>query len=187
VTGSANVHSVEAVAAFTTALRVFEDEASRALVLIDEQARVAQTWLEHDAPAYWRQQVRLRQELVTQARLALEACKRKTVGDHRPSCIEEKDAYELARRRLHEAEEKVETCKRVAQRIRHEVDEYRGRVMGLRGFLEGDVPRTLSLLERMIDSLESYIGRSIDSGSAPAPESSKGPSPSPSPASPEQP
>jgi len=178
VSGSANVHSVEAVAAFTTALRVFEDSASRALVMIDEQARSAQNWLEHDAPAYWRQQVRLRHEAVSQARLALEACQRKTIGDHRPSCIEEKEAFETAKRRLREAVEKVETCKRVAQRVRHEIDEYRGRIMGLRGFLEGDLPRTLSLLERMIDSLESYIGRSIDSANAPAPEPTKPQSPS---------
>ena len=60
MTGSAHVTSIDAIAAFGVALRNFEDQSTRALLSIDEQAKGALQWLEHDAPAYWRGQIRQR-------------------------------------------------------------------------------------------------------------------------------
>jgi hypothetical protein len=159
VSGSAQVHSIDAIGAFGSALRIFEDQASRALVALSEQANGALQWLETDAPAYWRDQVRRCYDDVSRTRTALEICRMKKVGDHRPSCIEEVEAHRAAQRKLREAEEKIEVVKRWAQRVREEIDEYRGRVMRFQQSLEQDVPQTLALLDRTVAALDAYADR----------------------------
>ena len=131
--------------------------ASQALLMIDEQVRRAQQWLEHDAPAYWKQQIRICLDEVARTRSALESCRTRTAGDNRPSCIEEQEAYRAARRRLQQAEEKVEVVSRWVQRLRREIDDYRGRTMRFRRCLETEIPRTMALLERTVSSLEKYV------------------------------
>ena len=61
-------------------------------------------------------------------------------------------------------------AKKESNRIRRELDDYRGRTMGLRMALERDVPRTMGLLDRTISSLDSYVERSQqpDSGASAA-------------------
>jgi acyl-CoA reductase-like NAD-dependent aldehyde dehydrogenase len=166
------VTSIDAVAAFREALCVFQDEASRALLSIDEQARGALQWIENDAPVYWRQEIRNCFSRVSQARSALETARMRKVAGQRPSCIEELGALHAAQRRLREAEEKIEVVRRWAQRIRREIDDYRGRIMNLRRALDEDVPRTAGLLERTAQALETYVERPLD-GEPPAPVSTE--------------
>jgi hypothetical protein len=158
-TGSAHVTSIDAVAAFGSALRQFEDQSRRALLSIDEQAKGALQWLEHDAPAYWRAQVRERYDEVARTRTELESCRMRQVADNRPACLEEISAHRAAQRRLREAEEKIEIVRRWTQRVREETEEYRGRIMKFRLALERDVPRTLALIDRSVATLDSYAER----------------------------
>src|SRR5215831_18151435 len=97
---SARVTSIDAVVAFRAALRTFQDQATQALLSLDEQAQGALQWLEHDAPAYWRGQIRRCYDEVARTRTALETCRMRAVGDHRPACLEEQEAYRSAQRRL---------------------------------------------------------------------------------------
>jgi hypothetical protein len=159
VSGSAQVHSIDAISAFGSALRIFEDQASRALIAIDEQANGALQWLEHDAPAYWKEQVRRCYDDVARTRTALETCRMRTVADHRPSCIEETEAHRAAQRKLREAEEKIDVVRRWAQKVREEIDEYRGRMMRFQQCLDGDVPQFLALLKRTVATLDAYADR----------------------------
>lgn len=159
MSGSAQVHSIDAISAFGSALRIFEDQATRALIAIDEQAQGALQWLEHDAPAYWKEQVRRCYDDVARARSALETCRMRTVADHRPSCIEETEALRAAQRKLREAEDKIEVVRRWAQKVREEIDEYRGRVMRFQQCLDQDVPQTLALLNRTVAALDAYADR----------------------------
>jgi hypothetical protein len=159
VSGSAHVTSIDAIATFGVSLRNFDDQSTRALVSIEEQAKSALQWLEHDAPAYWRAQIRQRYDDVASTRTALETCRMRKVGDNRPACLEEIAAHRTAQRRLHEAEEKVEVVRRWAQKVREEIDEYRGRIARFRLAIERDVPRTLALIDRTVTTLDSYAER----------------------------
>ncbi|MBS0265394.1 MAG: hypothetical protein JSS02_25895 [Planctomycetes bacterium] len=168
---SAQVKSIDAVVAFRGSLRMFQDQAARALLSLDEQAQGALQWLEHDAPAYWRNQIRVCYDEVGRARAALETCKMKKVGDYRPACIEEQEALRQAQRRLREAEEKLEVVRRWRQRVVDELDEYRGRVSRFRETVEAGLPRSLALLDRTINALDAYLDRPEpveNSGTAPA-------------------
>lgn len=153
---SAHVSSIDAVAAFGSALRTFGDDASQALLVLDGQARRALEWLEHDAPAYWKQEIRRCFDDVARTRTALETCRMRTVAGNRPACLEEIEAFRAAQNKLRMAEEKIEVVRRWAQRIRSEIDDYRGQTAGLRQALEGDVPRSLALLDRTVATLDAY-------------------------------
>jgi len=168
VTESAHVTSIDAIAHFRGALRTFEEDALRALVSIDEQAMGALRWLEGDAQAHWRLQVRRCYDNIGRTRAALETCRARTVGSNRPACQEEVEAYRAAQRKLREAEEKIEVVSHWARRIREEIDDYRGRITSLRRCLEGEVPRTLALLDRTVATLDAYVEqpRNEESGNA---------------------
>jgi hypothetical protein len=169
VTESAHVTSIDAIAHFRGALRTFDEDALRALVTIDEQAQRGLRWLESDAPALWREQVRRCFDNIGRTRVALENCRRRAVGSNRPACQEELEAYRLAQRRLREAEEKIEVVRHWAQKVRQQIDDYRGRITSLRRSLEGEVPRTLALLDRTVASLDSYADQQRNEGTAEAP------------------
>jgi chromosome segregation ATPase len=151
------VASVEAIVAFRASLRTFEADAAQAVLSLDEQARRALDWLDNEAPAYWRQEVRRCSDLVARRRSELETCRLRTVAGQRAACLEELEAYRAAQRKLRQAEEKIEVVRQWAQRVRRELDDYRGRTMGLRMALERDLPRTLALLDRTIATLDAYV------------------------------
>src|SRR5579863_4033109 len=124
---------------------------------IDEQSKRMLQWLEGEAVMLWRQQVRRCYDDVGRTRVALETCRRRSVGSNRPACLEELEAHRAAQRKLHEAQEKIEVVHQWAQKVRQQIDDYRGKAMGLRRALEGDVPRTLALLDRTVASLDAYV------------------------------
>jgi hypothetical protein len=171
VTDSAHVTSIDGIVRFTAALRTFDDDALRALVSIDEQAMGALQWLEHEAPVFWRQEIRRCFDNVSRTRAALETCRSRSVAGNRPACLEEMEAYRAAQRKLREAEDKIDVVRQWARRIRQEIVDYRGRVMNLRRRLEDDVPRTVALLERTVSTLDSYAERTRNSGGAAQEES----------------
>ena len=171
MSSSAHVTSIDAVVSFRAALRAFQDQSAHALVSLDEQAQGALQWLEHDAPAYWRIQIRHGYDEVARTRTALETCRLRAAGNHRPACLEEQEAHRAAQRKLRDAEDKLEVVRRWTQKVREELDEYRGRMMRFRESVEGGVPRSLVLLDRTIATLDSYVDRPAPVEAAPATKS----------------
>jgi hypothetical protein len=66
-------------------------------------------------------------------------------------------AVRLAERRLREAEEKVQTCKRWLLHLPREIGEYDGPAQRLGGWIEADLKQGTALLQRRIASLEDYL------------------------------
>lgn len=154
---SAKVTSVDAIVEFRGALRSFEADAAQAILTLDEQSRRALNWLDNEAPAYWRQEIRRCSDLVARCRSELETCKMRTVAGQRSACLEEIQALRAAQHKYRLAEEKLEIVRKWSQRIRQELDDYRGRTMALRIALERDLPRTFGLIDRTISSLDAYV------------------------------
>lgn len=152
----ANVRSLDAIRQFRVALQKFVEDAQKALAGIQMEIHRGQDWLEHDRPAYWQAQVRLAFQQVAETRTAYESCRMRTVAGHRPACLEERNAYREAQAYLRYAQEKVEAVRLCALKVRHEADEYRGRIGQLERCLEGEIPQTLELLSQIIASLEAY-------------------------------
>lgn len=155
--GMANVHSLDAIRDFRSALIVFLMQLGDALSALQEQVFVAVDWVENEQPRYWDGEVLRSYDKVAEARVALETNRlRKEAFGHRPSLAEEKAALEAAKRRLAYCQQKVEIVKQTGISLRHEADEFLGRLSALQRVVDGDLPKMIGLLERMIAAIENY-------------------------------
>ena len=153
---TANVNSIVAVREFKSALIQFAEEASSALDMMTGQIHRAVDWVEQERPSYWQQQIKLAFDEVAETRTRLNTCQMRTVAGHRPSCIEEKQDYEQAKRRLAYCQQMVPLVRRWTVKLRHEADEYRGRMGTLARIVEVELPRMIALVERTAQALEQY-------------------------------
>ncbi|MEZ6057685.1 MAG: hypothetical protein R3C01_13375 [Planctomycetaceae bacterium] len=156
MTGNANVRSIPVIREFRGAVQLFLEEAQGSLDAIAMEMQRAFAWVEEERPHYWERQSRRAFDQVAQARSALHTCTMRTVADHRPSCIEEKQALAAAKRRLEHCQEQMKRVQKWAVKIRHEADEFRGRLSGLRRLLENDLPELLAQLDQAATALEAY-------------------------------
>jgi hypothetical protein len=160
----ARVTDVAALDHFRVELAEFNVAVRRALIDIDLEVRRALDWITNDRGPYWQAEVRRGFDNVARAKDDLSHSKTyKKIGDHAPSCEQEKRAVEMAKMRLAHAEGKVEAVKRWSIAARRAVEEFQGPVQQLMGMLDSDIPKAIVLLERMSAALERY--RSV---SAPA-------------------
>lgn len=155
----ARVLSVDVLAQFRTCLVRFQEECAGGLDALRLAAIRSEGWIEHDCPAYWREQLRQSYDRVQTAREELEACKRKEVAGMRPSCFLEQKALQRAKERVEYCQLQQERVRRWAGVLRREADEFRGRLAQGGYVIEHLLPELLGLLERMIRSLEEYLGR----------------------------
>lgn len=156
MTGSANVRSVDAIEATGTALSSFANQVEQALAMIEVESRRMLDWLQHDRPRHWRNQVRLANDGVAEARAALERCLMYPINDERPSCYEERDALKQAQARLAYCEAKAERLRHWKREIEHELFQYQGRISQLVRIVEIEVPQAVDLLKKLLDRLEEY-------------------------------
>ena len=155
---SARVTSIASVKGFSASLRCFQDDASKVLEGLEGEIRRAVQWVGRDQKNYWIRELRRGEQRVEEAKLNLQRCLMfKRVGDHRPSCIEEKRALERAKRRVSLCREKLDRVQHWAREVDRAVFEYEGSVGQLARWLEADAERALALLDRISRSLEAYL------------------------------
>ncbi len=152
----ANVQSLAAMREFRVKMLEFTEAANDVLASLQHQIYSFLDWIEHDRPIFWKQYMLRSFDYIAEARVELEQCLMRQVGDHRPTCYEEKIALQTAKQRLAMAQEKVEAVTRWANLVRHEIDEHEARRGGLQRFVESDFARSIAILGRMIAAIEMY-------------------------------
>jgi hypothetical protein len=158
---SAKLTSVDAVLAFAAALREFREAAGLILIAHDQNVRRLEQTFAHELPRYWAQRVKHGYDQVDRARSALDACKMRRTHGQPPSCFEEQKAYQTARRRLARLEQMDEVVRHWNIKLSGEIEECRGRLGKFRGVLDIDLEKTIALVDRILTSLEGYLGRSV--------------------------
>ncbi|HEY4231921.1 MAG TPA: hypothetical protein VGM76_00715 [Lacipirellulaceae bacterium] len=173
MSGSANVHTSDAIEAVKAALIFFKDQVEQALSTNDIEMRRVLDWLEHDRPRYWKTRVRTANDAVTAAKAALTRCLMYPINDERPSCYEERAELKKAEAERSYCEEKAERLRHWIREVRHELFEYEGRISQLVELVESDVPAAIGVLNKFVVRLEEYQAiRSRSSGTpiaAPSP------------------
>ncbi|MFO1092119.1 MAG: hypothetical protein U0992_02245 [Planctomycetaceae bacterium] len=152
----ANVLSIPALRDLKAGILKFQQEAQGGLEAAQMELHKLIAWIEQDRPAYWNSQVRRAFDQVAATRAALMSCQMRTVGGHRPACIEEKKAHQKAKLRLEHCHEQLKRVQQWAVKLQREVDEFRARVAAARHLVEHGLPQSLAMLDRSIDALEAY-------------------------------
>ncbi len=156
MSSSAQVRSVDAIEAFRGALARFEQRAQDALEALSGETRRAADWLQHDRPAYWKEQTRLADDAVQQAKIDVQHCLMYPVADERPACREERANLRRAQTRSDYCREKNELVKHWKRQFHHELFEYEGRIGHLRRMLETELPQARTRLQQIVRRLDAY-------------------------------
>lgn len=153
---AAKVSSVDALKEFKLALTEFGNFAGAALG--EAQADVMRTisWIEHDMSAHWQQQLRRRTARLAEARSELFRAEVEAAGRPGGATLQRR-AVEKAKRLHDQAEDRIQSIKRWRPLLEREFVIYKGHCQQLANTVEGDLPRALSKLEKMIGALEKYV------------------------------
>ncbi|MDZ7619605.1 MAG: hypothetical protein U1E05_21610, partial [Patescibacteria group bacterium] len=148
--GGAKVTSLDALDSFAVALRLFQDEALRALESVEMNARAAAGWTKQDRREYWRAQTGRAEQKAHEANLNLQRAQTfRRMDDYRPDCVDEKREFERARRRLEFCREKAEAVKHWSRVIDQGAFEYEGGVSPFARWLETEADRAVATLRRL--------------------------------------
>lgn len=156
MTESANVRSLEAVREFRPALIAFAEDTRGALESLRTEVHRTHEWIDHDRPAFWREEARKSSDAVSEASSQLSRKQVIAAGSHRPHVTDEKLALDRAKKRANTAMEQQKSTRQWGMKLHLATDEYSTRVARLDHLLSHDVPHVVGLLERMIAALDSY-------------------------------
>jgi hypothetical protein len=153
----AQVGSVAAIEAFQAALAKYIDDSKQALTMIDLEIRRAVDWVRIDRAEHWKHEIRRSGEALNRAKDEYHRCiSFKSMEGYMPSCVDERKAIQRAEQRLKEAEQKAEAVRKWTRAMQHELNEYAGRIVQFNAALDGDIPKALATLGRILDTLERY-------------------------------
>jgi hypothetical protein len=148
---------VEAIRDFRGCYLVYCDEVKESLATADHETRHMKSWISAQAQ-YWKKEIRACEERLSQAKNALFRKElQKTAAGRTPDVIEEKKAVARAKEALEHAHKKLANCKRWEIEFERAIGEYEGPARQLSGEVEGDPPRAVSHLDRILDSLDAYM------------------------------
>ena len=154
---SANVRSVEAIQRFRVVLANFAEDARTALGSSEMEVRRTRDWLARDQYSYWQGQVKRRNEALAIARTELFRRRLSQSNSDAISDTEQKENLKHAQMRVREAEDMVERIKKWVPVLEHAIAEYHATSQPLGDRLTGSLVNSLSLLDRMVATLDSYL------------------------------
>jgi hypothetical protein len=158
MSGSARVTSIDALPLLAAALQKFRSEGAGAADDVANEVLRALEWIHHDRKDYWATELRRGEESLTQARVQLQqAMAVRKVGDRSPSCVDEKRAVERAKRRVETARRKLDAVRRWTFALERAADDFRRSQMQFTSWIDIDVSRAVATLNKLSESLVTYI------------------------------
>jgi len=154
----ARVDSIDALKGLRAGVLKFMEAADQATLEADAEIERTLDWVRREQTAYWRSQIRRRTEQVQLARQDLSRKRMSfTASGRPPSTVDEEKALAAALRRLEEAENKARAVKVWARRLEKERIAYKASTGPLRTLIEGDLPKAVREVDRMLDALDAYL------------------------------
>jgi hypothetical protein len=125
---------------------------------MEMEARRALEYITVDQAQAWATEVRRGREKVQECKIEIHNARTfKRIANYTPSCIEEKKALAKAERRLHVAELKVEAVRHWGRIAEQAFREFQARLAQFISMLDGELPKGVAALERMMASLDRYF------------------------------
>lgn len=171
----ARVESIDAIQAMRVAMIKFAETANLALMDADGDAQRTLMWLENEARVHWEAQLKKRTFDKGRAEEALRNKKLfKDPTGSRQSYIDEEKALQIARKRLEEAQQKIEAVRRWTLKLQRDMVLYKGSVAPLNTSLQSMVPMAIERLGAHVKALEQYVALTSPQGIEPGGEGSSG-------------
>lgn len=165
---TADVRSIAALREWLAALAKYRAEAAEALAGIDMEVRRGFEWLA-EQEALWKGAIRVCEQDVVQAKAELAARKFPGFDGRMPDTTVQERNLRRAEARLDYARDQVKKCRAWEARLPKLVDEqYTAAARRLGLFLEGELARGMTTLDRQVAALESYAELRPDYAPAPS-------------------
>jgi hypothetical protein len=148
----ARVTSIDALREFRAALIEFADTGRSALGEALSEVQRTVWWIQNEMRDHWQRELKQRSNKLAEARTDLARAQMQQRSD-----VTERKAVQAAVRRVEEAEEKLRQIKKWSTEMERQQMLFRGQCSQLSGSLDGELPKTIAWMERMIDSLQQYV------------------------------
>jgi hypothetical protein len=163
----AGVTSFDVLHDWYAALAAFRTEADHALTELSLSLQRAAAWL-GEQEQYWRREIRVREEDVTQAKAELANRQWPDGSGHKPDTTVQEKNLRRAKARLQAAEDRLASVRRWMVRLPREISAtYEGAAGRLAHFIDADLPSGLALLSRQLTALEKYADLQAEGTPAP--------------------
>jgi len=157
MSSQAEVHSIDALKDFRTALALYSEDTLSALGAVEAEVRRTSQWLQQERPYYWQEQIKRRREQVASAQAEVFRRRLQKTPDYSPSLSEPMEILRRAEASLQDAEKRLLQVRKWQPLFHQAVLEYHGSIQRIKDLAASDVPRALTALTRMIDALEAYL------------------------------
>src|SRR5208337_4751327 len=157
MSSQAEVHSIDALKDFRTALALYSEDTLSALGAVEAEVRRTGQWLQQERPCYWQEQIKRRREQVASAKAEVFRRRLQKTPEYSPSLSEPMEILRRAEASLQDAEKRLLQVRKWQPLFHQAVLEYHGSIQRIKDLAASDVPRALTVLTRMIDALEAYL------------------------------
>jgi hypothetical protein len=155
---SARITSIDVLPLLAAALQKFRSEGAGAADDVASEVRRALEWIHHDRKDYWTTELRRAEDALSQARVQLQqAMAVRRLADRAPSCDDEKRAVERAKRRAETARRKLAAVHHWSITLERAADDFRRSHMQFASWIDIDVSRAVATLNKMSESLVTYV------------------------------
>jgi len=151
---AARITDIKALADLRPALIRFGETCQTALASDRSDAMKVLSWLQHDRLSHWKREIRVRSELAVRANTKLV---QQTAGDTLRPSVDARKAYELAKRRVREAEEKYELTRRWIRMLEKEIDQYRGSIQPMSEIAQSCMTTGIARIDSLISAIDAYM------------------------------
>jgi hypothetical protein len=156
MTPGADVHAIDALEDWHSALCLFREEGIDALNSIGMEVRRAFDWIAEEGKS-WQREAREAQDAVVQTKAELAQRKTPDYSGRVPDASVQEENLARAKARLRFAEDQEEICRKWLARLPKMVnEEYEGTARRLMNFMETDLPAAIAHLNTQITSLHAY-------------------------------
>ena len=159
----AQIFDVKALRQFRSALVRFGEDSGVALIGPGARATSVVERLRRDKLAYWKREIRIRSEDVVRANTKLI---QQTAGDTPRPSVDARLAYEEAKRRVREAEDKYEATQRYVRTLEKEIENYRIAIAPMVTIVRATTPQAIATLDNAIAALDAYAALQLRSSGA---------------------
>lgn len=151
--GRVRVSDLQSLSTIRAACIRFGEEAPAALQSGGSDASRTLAWLQREKLPYWKRQIRVRSEEAVRANTKF--IQQSSGPSPRPS-VDARVEYELAKRRVREAEEKHESTRHWIRTLEREIERYRASIQPMAAIARSLSNEAVAHLDSLLAALEAY-------------------------------